>query len=99
MTFEGKGKRLRRLDHRADALGAKRLLGLGALLIYSHLLQVRQELAIGSPQGEGTIVTESGRLAAVSAFSHCELSFLAIIPLSHQVQAQHFTIKRILLQV
>ena len=92
-------RELCRFYHRADALGAQRLLGLGALLINSHLLQVRQELAIGSPQRERTVVTKSGGLTTVSAFSHRELSFLAIIPLSHLVQAQHFTTKRILPQV
>jgi hypothetical protein len=92
-------KELCRFYHRADALGAQRLLGLGALLVNSHLLQVRQELAIGSPQRERAVVTKSGGFTTVSAFSHRELSFLAIIPLSHLVQAQHFTTNRILLQV
>ena len=92
-------RRLVRLNHRADALGAQFFLSLGTLLINGHVLQIRQELAIGGTQGEGTIMTESGRLTAVSAFSHRELSFLAIIPVSHFLQAQHFTTKRILLQV
>ncbi len=65
--------RLRRLYQCADALGAERLLGLHAILIDGHLLQVRQELAIGSPQGEGTVVTKSGRFATVSAFSHLKI--------------------------
>ena len=96
---ESEGIRLRGLNHCADALGAQRLLGLDTLLVNGHLLQVRQELAIGGPQGEGTVMTERGCLTAMSAFSHRELSFLAIIPLSRFLQAQHFTTKRILLQV
>ena len=51
VTFDRKGLyRLYCLNHRADALGAQRLLGLGTLLVSSHLLQIREELAIGSPQ-------------------------------------------------
>ena len=92
-------RELRRLNHCANALGAQRLLGLGALLINSHPLQVRHELAVGGPQGEGAVVTESGRFTTVSAFSHRKSSFLAIIPLSRLVQAQNFTTKRILPQV
>jgi hypothetical protein len=100
VTFDREGMyRLDCLNHRADALGAQRLLGLGTLLINGHLLQIREELAIGSPQRERAVVTKSGGLATVSAFSHRDLSFLAIIPLSHQVQARNFTTKRILLQV
>ena len=71
---------LRCFYHRADALGAQRLLRLGAILKNGNLLQIRQELAVGSPQGERAVVTKSGGLATVSAFSHRELSFLAIIP-------------------
>jgi hypothetical protein len=71
--------KLRRLDHRADALGAQRLLHFTALLKNCYLLQVGAEGAVGSPQGEGTVVTESGRLATVSAFSHCKSSFLAVL--------------------
>jgi hypothetical protein len=80
VIFEGKGRaELRCLNHRANALGAQRLLQFAALLVDSHRLQVGQELAIGGPQGEGTIVTESGRFTAVSAFSHSRSSFLACI--------------------
>jgi hypothetical protein len=76
--------RLSRLYHCADALGAERLLGLYAILINSHLLQVREELAIGSPQGEGTVVTKGGRFAAVSAFSHLKIilsCYNTVVPL------------------
>src|SRR5689334_25212849 len=62
--------KLRRLDQRADALGAQRLLHLAALLIHGHLLQIGQELAVGGVLREGAVVTESGRLSTVSAFSH-----------------------------
>jgi hypothetical protein len=80
VIFAGKaGVGLSRLDHRANALGAQRLLQFAALLKNSHRLQVGQELAIGGPQGEGAIVTESGRLTAVSAFSHSRSSFLAVL--------------------
>jgi hypothetical protein len=75
-------QRLVCLDHCADALGAKLFLGLCALLINGHVLQIRQELAVGGTLGEGTIVTEGGRLTTMSAFSHLKLSFLAIIQLS-----------------
>ncbi len=36
--------------HRADALGAKRFLGLTAILINSYLLQIRKKLAVGCSQ-------------------------------------------------
>ena len=99
MIFEGEGRcSLRRFNHRADALGTQRLFGFGALLVNGHLLQIRQELAVGGALGEGAVVTKSRGLATVSAFSHRKLSFLAIIPLSRLVQAQNFTTKRILTQ-
>jgi len=51
VTFDREGMyRLYCFNHRADALGAQRLLGLGTLLVNSNLLQIREELAIGSPQ-------------------------------------------------
>ena len=100
MIFEGNvDLKLSCFNHSANALGAKRLLGLGTLLIYSYFLQVRKELAVGSPQRERTVVTKSGGLTTVCAFSHRDLSFLAIIPSNQLVQAQHFTTMRILLQV
>jgi hypothetical protein len=89
---ESEGVRLRCFYHCADALGAERLLGLRAILINSHLLQIRQELAIGSPQGEGTIVTESGRFAAVSAFSHLKIilsCYNTVVPLGSSAKFYH----------
>jgi len=78
------------LDQGANALGAKRFLHLAALFIHSHLLQIGQKLAIGRPQGEGTVVAERGRFTAVSTFSHDEFQFLSyIIPLRSSAVFYH----------
>lgn len=44
-----KNKKLSCFDHRADALGAQRLLGLAAFFIYGNGLQIGKEFAVRSP--------------------------------------------------
>jgi hypothetical protein len=69
-----------RLCQRPDALGAKRLLDQVALFQNADLLQIRFELAVGGVLGERALMSEHGRLTAVSAFSHRRISFLTMIP-------------------
>jgi hypothetical protein len=68
---------------------------LAALFHHQCLLQVRFELAIGGPLGEGTRVPKGCGLSTMRAFSHVrETSFLAIIPKSMPfVKAEHFIIE------
>jgi len=72
----------RRLAQRFDALGAQRLLDQAALLHDGNLLQVRFELAVGRIEGERTIMTESGCLAAGIALSHLMDPFRTMIPIA-----------------
>ncbi len=78
MTFVEKiNNRSSCFRHRADALGAQRLLHLAAVLDDRHLLQIGAEGAVGVPLGEGDIIAEDSCLTTISAFSHSRTSFLA----------------------
>jgi hypothetical protein len=74
---------------------------LAALFHYHCFLQVRFELTIGSPLGEGATVPEGCGFSTSCAFSHVrETSFLAIIPKIQclLVKAEHFIIENYLAQ-
>lgn len=69
---------------------------LAALFHHQCLLQVRFELAVGGPLGEGTRVPKGCGLPTMRAFSHVrETSFLAIIPKFYCLflRAGHFIIE------
>lgn len=65
----------RRFAERLDALGAENLFDHPSFFHHRHLLQVGLERAIGGALRERTIVTEGGRFAAGTAFSHFEHPF------------------------
>jgi len=74
---------------------------LAALFHHQCLLQVRFELAIGGPLGEGTRVPKGCGLPTICTFSHVrKTSFLAIIPNSNYPfsRAGHFIIENSLAQ-
>ena len=74
---------------------------LAALFHHQGFLQVRFELTIGGPLGEGTRVSKGCGFSTMCAFSHVrKTSFLAIIPNSTCpfTKAGHFIIENSLAQ-
>jgi hypothetical protein len=58
------------LDHRADALGTKRLLDLSSVFDYRDLLQVRFESTVGCPQRKAAVMTKGRRFSTIIALRH-----------------------------
>lgn len=87
--------------HGFDTFGAEHFMYLATLFHHQGLLQVRFELTIGGPLGEGTRVPKGCGLPTICAFSHVrKTSFLAIIPNSKCpfTRAGHFIIENSLAQ-
>jgi hypothetical protein len=68
-------------SQRFDALGAVGLLDHAASLGIEQrdLLQVRAEKARGAVLGIRDVASHDRHLAAICTFSHCELSFVALL--------------------